>query len=70
MTAYSLRVMVAFDVLLMAVMNGKRNETISSAAWSLEQDGKLAGRILRQVIDRLFWFDPGHCEAAWKNEQK
>lgn len=70
MKGYFLRVMIAFDVLFMAVMNGKRNETISSAAWSLEKDGRRIGEILRPVIDRLFWFDPGHCEAAWKNEQK
>ena len=69
MKVYILRVAIAVDLLAMAILNGKRNETISSAAWSLEQDGKLAGRILRPVIDRLFWFDPGHCEAAWKNEQ-
>lgn len=70
MKAYTLRIAVAFDLLAMAILNGKRNETISSAAWSLEKDGRRIGKILRPVVDRLFWFDPGHCEAAWKNEQK
>ena len=69
MTAYLLRVMVQLDVLLMALMNGKRNETISSACWSLEQDGKLLGRIFRPLIDLIFFFDPHHCAASWLNEQ-
>lgn len=69
MSGYILRVMISLDVLVMALLNGKRNETLSAAAWSLEQDGKLAGRIFRPLIDALLWFDPCHCAVAYLNER-
>ena len=70
MSSYILRVLVSLDVLAMALLNGKRNETLSAAAWELEQDGKLAGRIFRPLIDGLFWFDPAHCASSWILENK
>ncbi len=72
MRAYLLRVLVAFDVLLMAVMNGKRNETMSAAAWSLESDGKFFGLLFRPAIDWVAWNvcrDPAHCQTSFANEQ-
>jgi hypothetical protein len=69
MSNYLLRVLIAFDVLLMAVLGGRRNETLSAASWSLEQDGKLAGRIFRPLIDWLFsWLQANHCREAWESE--
>ena len=69
MSGYLLRVLIAFDVLVMAVLGGRRNETLSAASWSLEQDGKLAGRIFRPLIDWLFsCLQANHCQAAWQNE--
>lgn len=63
-----MRVLVALDVLIMAVMNGKRNETMSAAAWSLEKDGKWQGYLFRPMIDALFWLEPNHCAISWCNE--
>jgi len=64
--------MVALDIFVFALITiggAKRNETISSAAWSLEQDGKLAGRVFRPLIDFLFSpFESNHCGNAWANE--
>lgn len=45
------------------------DETMSAAAWRLEQEGKLAGRIFRPLIDLLFfWQGPGHCKNAYIKE--
>jgi hypothetical protein len=70
-SGYIFRVIVAFDILLMALCNGKRNETISSCAWSMEQNGKLLGRILRPLIDFLVspWEDH-HCATSYFVEQR
>lgn len=63
--SYLLRVLVALDILVMALLNGKRNETLSAAAWSLEQSGHLFG-FWRPVIDFLFYpFEQNHCEKQW-----
>jgi len=69
-----LTVLIALDVFAFACLtlgNCKRNETISSAAWSLEQDGKLLGRIFRPAIDWLFArIERKHCHTAWLIENK
>lgn len=42
---------------------------MSAAAWRLEQEGKLAGRIFRPLIDLLFfWQGLGHCKNAYIKE--
>lgn len=67
-----LNVLISVDQLAHVLLTlGKANpdETISSAAWRLERRGKLAGRILRPLIDWLFspW-GPNHCELAYLAE--
>lgn len=67
-----LNLALAVDQLLWVVLtlgNGKPDETISAAAWRMEQQGKLAGKLLRPVIDRLFWSMPQHCKAAFEAEK-
>lgn len=44
------------------------DETMSAAAYRLEQDGKLIGKIFRPLIDYMFFFDPKHCEESYKSE--
>lgn len=65
--------MIAIDCLVFALLtlgNVKRGETASSAAWSLEQDGKWQGKLMRPLIDALFFFDPDHCAVSYLNEHK
>lgn len=45
------------------------DETLSAAAWRWEQSKKLQGRILRPLIDMLFWFDPAHCQSSFESER-
>lgn len=70
MKDYLLRVFIQVDILLMTLINGRRNETISAAAFALEADGKLAGRIFRPLIDYLARLlgDSDHCRKCWQNE--
>jgi len=68
MSSYIIRVLVAIDILLMAILGGKRNETLSACAWSLEQDGKLLGLIFRPLIDLVFFLEPYHCFITYSKE--
>jgi len=70
MRDYFLRVFVQVDILLMTIANGRRNETLSAAAFSLEADGKLLGRIFRPLIDYLAGLlgEPDHCRKCWQRE--
>lgn len=47
---------------------GNPDETMSSAAWRLEQEGHLSGRVFRPLVDTLFWFDPEHCKTSYEAE--
>jgi len=73
MTARILRILVALDIFVFALLTlgvAKRNETISSAAWSLELDGKWQGKLFRPIIDWLFSpLQKDHCLNAWLTEQ-
>lgn len=67
-----LNVLIALDQLLWVVLTlgkGHPDETISAAAWRMEQQGKIAGRIFRPLIDLLFLpIEKDHCYKAWLSE--
>lgn len=67
-----LNVLIAIDQLawvLLTLGKGHPDETISAAAWRMEQQGKLAGRILRPLIDALFWpLERDHCRLSFESE--
>lgn len=64
-----LNILIAADQLayvLVTLGNGMPDETLSSAAWRTEQDGKVLGRLFRPVIDFLFRpFEADHCHKAF-----
>ena len=56
-------------LVLLTLGNCHRGETLSAAAWSLEQDGKFFGRVFRPLIDTLFYFiEKDHCRESWLAE--
>ena len=59
---------LAFSILTLG--SSAPDETLSAAAYRLEQQGKLAGRIFRPLIDTLFFFQPHHCRLAHEAELK
>jgi len=67
-----LNVLVGIDQLcyvLITLGNGNPDETMSAAAYRLEQEGKLGGKIFRPVIDALFSFvERDHCRRAYEAE--
>jgi hypothetical protein len=67
-----LNILIAVDQFLWVLTtlgNGEPDETISAAAWRMERDGKIAGRILRPLIDTLFRpFEKEHCWLSYQSE--
>lgn len=68
-----LTVLIALDIFVFALFtlgHCKRGETISAALWSLEQDGKWQGRLMRPAIDALLrWLEPDHCQVSYFSEK-
>lgn len=67
-----LNILVAFDQLawvLLTLGDGHPDETISAAAWRMEQQGKPAGRLLRPLIDLLLSpLERDHCRRSYETE--
>lgn len=61
--------LIAFDQLLNAALcGGWADETMSSVAWRMEQEGRPFG-VMRRVIDALFFFDKDHCRTSFEAER-
>jgi hypothetical protein len=67
-----LNLLIAFDQfawVLLTLGRGYPDETISAAAWRMEQRGRLAGRILRPLIDATFRpIERDHCRRSYEAE--
>lgn len=64
---WALQVLIAVDQLCTALLGGFADETMSSYAWRMEQQGKPWG-VMRRVIDAIFWWQPNHCREAYRSE--
>ena len=68
----TLNVLIAIDQLawvLLTLGDGHPDETISAAAWRMERQNKLAGRILRPLIDAIFRpLERDHCRKSYESE--
>ncbi len=63
-----LNLLIALDQFLFVLLtlgHAAPDETISAAAWRWELNGRRRGKILRPIIDKLFWFDPQHCKTSF-----
>ena len=67
-----LNLLIALDQLAWVIITlgkGYPDETISAAAWRMEQQGKIAGRVFRPLVDLLFRpIERDHCRKAWLSE--
>lgn len=70
MKAWALNVAIAADQLVNAVCAGAPDETISSRAHRMRVKGHRWWGWTAAAIDRLFFWQPGHCEAAFIAEQQ
>jgi len=67
-----LNILIALDRLIYQIVTlgyGSLHDTISSAAWRMEQKGRLVGKLSRPVIDWLFASlgDEHHCFTSYIN---
>lgn len=69
-----LNILIAIDQLLWVLLTlgkGSPDETVSAAAWRMEQQGKIAGRVLRPLIDLLFRpIEKDHCRKSFESERR
>lgn len=65
-------VLIAIDQLLWVLITlgkGHPDETISAALWRMEQEGKIAGRVFRPLVDLLFRpLERDHCRLSFESE--
>jgi len=69
-----LNILIQLDIFVYSLItfgHAKRGTTISSAAWRMEQEGRLQGKIFRPIIDWLLspW-QALHCKSAWLSDQR
>lgn len=58
--------LIAIDQLLNVLAGGYPDETLSARAWRWSLQGRREWP--RLVIDGLFFWEPGHCEASYRSE--
>lgn len=63
------QVLLCTSMLLNAVLGGWHDESLSARAWRLEFHRR-RWHFMRVLIDRLFWWEPAHCQAAYFADQK
>lgn len=68
--SYPLNLMIALDQFANALLAGDPDETLSSRAWRAEQSGQRYWGWTRRAIDMLFFWQDGHCRAAYLEEQR
>jgi hypothetical protein len=61
-TSYINRVCVSFSILLNTIFGGKSNQTLSATQYERKRKGLWN---VCWLIDKLFFWDPDHCENAW-----
>ena len=65
-----LNLLIALDQFIYVLITlgaGFPDETMSSAAYKAEKEGRFFG-FFRPVIDTLLWFDKDHCHQAYISE--
>jgi len=69
MVNYIYRLLIAFDQFLnVLICNGEPDETMSSAAYRMEQQGRFWG-FMRPVIDFIFRpLEKDHCRSSYEAE--
>jgi hypothetical protein len=68
MSRWLLNLAIALDQLINALLRGEPDETLSSRAHRMRERGQPYWGWTADVIDALFFWQPGHCAAAWRSE--
>lgn len=68
-----LNLLIAADQMLFCLLtlgHSHPDETVSAWAWRAESAGKWQGKVMRPLIDAIFWFDPAHCMNSYLSEHR
>lgn len=63
-----LRIAIALDQLANTILAGQPDETLSSRAHRMRVKGQRYWGWTANAIDWVFFWQAGHCEAAWRAE--
>ena len=66
---YLHQLLIAIDQLLNTLLAGYADETLSSRAYRSQHD-KLRWKIVRIILDGLFFWEKEHCKNAFISELK
>ncbi|ART47569.1 MULTISPECIES: hypothetical protein [Acidovorax] len=66
--SWALNIAIALDQLANVLLAGAPDETLSSRAHRMRVKGHRYWGWTANAIDRLFFWQPGHCERAWRSE--
>ena len=74
MKLYILNILVALSQLGNVLLGGYPDESMSARAWRTKKQGKLLGRCLQPLIDRVFYVitsgrDAAHCRDSYDSEK-
>lgn len=61
------QILIALDQFVNALCGGWADETLSCRAWR-EREKKKRWKIMRHVIDVLFFWQKNHCRQAFESE--
>lgn len=62
------QVSIAVNQCVNALLGGYADETLSSRAYRSDLRGARLGRILRPLLDRLYFWQKAHCRGAYNAE--
>ena len=62
------QMLIAFDQFVNACIGGWADETLSCRAWR-QREKKRLWKIMRRVIDALFFMQKEHCRQAFESEK-
>lgn len=66
---YHTKIALGFDQFANTILGGWPDETLSSRAWR-KRETKVFWRIMRFIIDRIFFWQKNHCQNAYFLELK
>ena len=66
---YLFRVLMSLSQLLNTILGGRVDHTFSGRVGRAAEEGKTWGKIMAEIIDTLFFFDPDHCARSIERDE-
>lgn len=65
---YFKNIFIAVDQLVNAILFGSPDETLGARFYRLEQTNHLIGKLVRPILDFIFFWDKNHCKILFEKE--